>query len=327
MKKISKYFIFLSFLFWVKARESCLSQNLIPNPSFEYYTSCPTVGFYSVNQAFPWFNPTHNAPYYCNACSSNPQLSVPNNMGGFQYARTGNAYVMTTTFYGTPDGRTYVETPLLDTLRKGVKYCLEIFVSLSDNSEYTTNNLGVYFSKDSISDQTNWFYYLPYIPQIEHAMIITTDTANWVLISENYIASGGEKYLTIGNFRNDADTDTLRIGTSGMYAIYYIDDVSLYSCNTIDKTNSTLFIPNTFTPNGDGKNDVFKVVGENIKVFQGMIFNRWGELIYKWEDVNDFWDGRYKGLPVPNGIYVYKIEAQRADGTEYNKYGTVAVTR
>ena len=300
---------------------------MVPNPSFEYYISCPEGGFYTVNNAYPWFNPTHNAPYYCNLCSNNPEFSVPNNFGGHQYARTGNAYVMTTTFYGTPDGRTYIETPLLDTLIKGKKYCIEIYVSLGEISEFTTNNLGVYFSYDSISDQNNWFYYLHYIPQFEHTTIISTDTINWILISGEYIAGGGEKYITIGNFRNDANTDTLKFGSVGMYAIYYLDDISLYLCDSTSETNSTLFIPDTFTPNGDGRNDIFKVIGENIKEFEGMIFNRWGELVYKWNDVNGLWDGLHKGYAILDGIYVYKITATGSDGVKYNRQGTLAVIR
>lgn len=69
-----------------------------------------------------------------------------------------------------------------------------------------------------------------------------------------------------------------------------------------------LWVPNTFTPDGDQFNNQFKFYGVNIADVKMDIYNRWGELIYTIEGFNDFWDGTYKGKPCPIGTYVWKIE-------------------
>jgi gliding motility-associated-like protein len=69
----------------------------------------------------------------------------------------------------------------------------------------------------------------------------------------------------------------------------------------------TLFIPNCFTPNGDGKNDYFFVAGTSITDFTLYLYDRWGELVYTSQSMNDKWSGHYKGRIIPEGIYNYVI--------------------
>lgn len=70
------------------------------------------------------------------------------------------------------------------------------------------------------------------------------------------------------------------------------------------------YIPNAFTPNGDGLNDVFKVVDIGFRYFDMKIFDRWGSLIYTFKDVNDAWDGTINGQKAAAGVYVYRLEIQ-----------------
>jgi gliding motility-associated-like protein len=90
---------------------------------------------------------------------------------------------------------------------------------------------------------------------------------------------------------------------------------------------TTLFIPNAFTPNGDGKNDYFFPVGVNVQKVTLYIFNRWGELIFESHDMNDGWDGRYKGQRVENDVYVWRIIYEDNQNSWYEKIGKVAVVR
>jgi OmpA-OmpF porin, OOP family len=69
---------------------NCLSQNLVPNPSFETYSSCPE-GISEVDLAVPWINPTFGTSDFFHSCSSN-FVDVPYNFFGFQYAHTGEGY-------------------------------------------------------------------------------------------------------------------------------------------------------------------------------------------------------------------------------------------
>lgn len=68
-----------------------------------------------------------------------------------------------------------------------------------------------------------------------------------------------------------------------------------------------VYIPNAFTPNGDGYNNRFEIYGENIREFNMKIFNRWGELIFETKDAKDGWDGNYKGKAVQQDTYMYII--------------------
>jgi gliding motility-associated-like protein len=87
----------------------------------------------------------------------------------------------------------------------------------------------------------------------------------------------------------------------------------------------SLYIPNTFTPNGDGLNDTFGIAGEAIKGFNIQVFNRWGELIFESGNANERWDGTFQGKKVPQGSYVYKLTAQSPTGKRVNREGQLNV--
>lgn len=75
--------------------------------------------------------------------------------------------------------------------------------------------------------------------------------------------------------------------------------------------NPTLYIPNSFSPNNDGHNDVFKAMGEGIVEFEGVIFDRWGTMFYKWTDVNTGWNGVLdNGEKTVNDVYIYNIKVK-----------------
>ncbi len=86
-----------------------------------------------------------------------------------------------------------------------------------------------------------------------------------------------------------------------------------------------IYVPNSFTPNGDGLNDLFFVQGEAIQTFTMQVFNRWGDLIFESNDVNSGWDGKFNGKLVPQGAYVYKLSASSVTGRRTTKEGTINV--
>ena len=89
-----------------------------------------------------------------------------------------------------------------------------------------------------------------------------------------------------------------------------------------------LFIPNAFTPNQDGENDVFELYGEGISEVHWQVYDRWGALIFEGEGMEDYWDGTYKGQPVPSGVFTYFAKYRTAfDGKERMKKGSVTVLR
>ena len=88
-----------------------------------------------------------------------------------------------------------------------------------------------------------------------------------------------------------------------------------------------LLVPNSFTPNGDSKNDTFKAVSYGIAELQGTIFNRWGEQIFQWQGPNNGWDGRTNGRMSPDGVYFYLIIAKDTFKKDYEKYGSVTLLK
>ena len=94
------------------------------------------------------------------------------------------------------------------------------------------------------------------------------------------------------------------------------------------KGKSSILIPNVFTPNVDGQNDVFTVDGTNLESVKAEIFNRWGQKMYSWNRVKGYWDGRtLSGAEAPDGTYFYIISAKGIDGEEYFKKGGFSLIR
>jgi gliding motility-associated-like protein len=101
------------------------------------------------------------------------------------------------------------------------------------------------------------------------------------------------------------------------------------ACVTIDVyINSTFVIPNVFSPNDDGTNDVFGVQNKGLETMDAEVYNRWGQKEYEWHTTNGGWDGRTaSGVPAPDGTYYYIIKAKGFDGKEYFEKGSFTLVR
>jgi gliding motility-associated-like protein len=88
-----------------------------------------------------------------------------------------------------------------------------------------------------------------------------------------------------------------------------------------------VFVPNAFTPNGDGNNDVVYVRGQNIEEMTFMIFDRWGELVFESTDQNNGWNGTYKGKPSDPDVFVYHLKVKCIDGQENLIKGNITLLR
>jgi OOP family OmpA-OmpF porin len=206
----------LLFCFVIKA------QNLVPNPSFETYTLCPNSNG-QIESAIPWTAATTDASStdYFNSCSS--VYGVPSSSGGFQYARTGNAYAGLLFCAGT-GAREYLQVQLSNPLIQNKTYNVEFYVNSSNmNANSGSNNIAANISSTRpVSSSTYSLQSLtPHIMNIGNQVI--NDTLNWVKISGCYTAQGGEEYLTIGNFFDNTNT---QVGITGA-SYYYVDDVSV----------------------------------------------------------------------------------------------------
>ena len=91
--------------------------------------------------------------------------------------------------------------------------------------------------------------------------------------------------------------------------------------------NGELYVPNTFTPNGDGYNDLFGALGKDIASIRLLVFNRWGQQIWSTDQLTGRWDGTYKGVPSPIDTYVWKLEAVETSGKQRSAIGHVNLVR
>jgi hypothetical protein len=227
----------LLFLFLLILIDVNSQTNLVPNWSFEDIISCPhDQGFTFYSYTPPWFSPNGGTPDLYNSCDNNVTtsdsgLGVPHNWSGYQQAHTGSGYAGFA--WEQSDDCEYLSVKLISPLKDGKKYCISFFVNPGNYTYYVIDRIGACISMDSLHTPA-FCGYLHYIPQIESPTgVIISDTVNWTEISGEYIAAGGEQYITIGCFRPDSMVQMVyndTIHPPGMWPYYFLDDVSVYYC-------------------------------------------------------------------------------------------------
>jgi gliding motility-associated-like protein len=106
---------------------------------------------------------------------------------------------------------------------------------------------------------------------------------------------------------------SLSVRYGGVYSVTALNECgAAYDTVEVRQIFCEIWVPNVFTPNGDGKNDVFRVVGNvgRMNQFNLSIFDRWGQRVFYTSDKYQGWDGYYKGVPCILGTYVYMLEYQ-----------------
>jgi hypothetical protein len=210
-----------------------IAQNLVPNYSFENYTTCPNASG-QIFHALPWTNPTVNGtPDYYNICSA--IVGIPGSSSRFQYPKTGNAYVGIYSFDQTVNNaREYIQVQLIDSLKYNKCYNITFYVNLINWAGKGSNNLGAYISDSAISSTTSFLLNFQSQVKIFNNKILV-DTAKWQKIEAIYQSTGNEYFLTIGNFNDDSTTSHITLDTSSPYqrSYYYIDDVSVIPIDSI----------------------------------------------------------------------------------------------
>jgi gliding motility-associated-like protein len=213
--------------------------------------------------------------------------------------------------------REYLQNELSIQMKPNSYYEISFFISAT-NLDCSPSQLGVKFFSTPLVD-SNKLWLTELIPDaVNNHTIFYPDTTNWQKVTMYYQAKGFEKYMILGNFQDSSKisyslpcdssywTDTWR----GIGNYFFIDDVSVI------EATPELIIPNVFTPNGDGKNDTFKILAKNIGKWQCYIYNRWGQEIEQLNNEKIEWDGSN----FPNGTYYYVFNSDL-----YNKTGSVTL--
>ena len=115
---------------------------------------------------------------------------------------------------------------------------------------------------------------------------------------------------------------------------YYVTGTNESGCSdgdtieiSVTQGGEVLYIPNSFSPNDNKLNDLFYAYGTSIKTFDLQIYDRWGELIFRTNDLKLGWDGKYKGKMVEGGVYVYTVNCEWMSGAGVYRNGIVTVLR
>ena len=135
--------------------------------------------------------------------------------------------------------------------------------------------------------------------------------------------------INITRYEQDTEFDLTVAGkTEILLQVMFENEVVESASLTITVAESHLEMPNAFSPNDDGHNDVYGAKGachpeasgryRSIVEFHGYIFNRWGQKLFEWTDISKGWDGKYNGSPCKDGVYYVLVKARGADGKEYN---------
>ncbi len=230
--------------------------NLVPNPSFEDTVHCPGGLPYGISilNTTEWWRAAVSPDYY-NACANStyPSAGVPSNtyVGGFQNAYDGNAYAGFAIFGGTVlySIREYIEVQLIQPLTIGTKYYVSGYISRADSVPCSSNNFGYRFSN------IQYTYTSPLVADnFSHiySNSIITDSINWTRIAGSFIADSAYSYLLVGNFFDNAHTNTIHCPSNPL-AYYFVDAIcvstdSLY-CLTTESINEEPLIDYSIYPN------------------------------------------------------------------------------
>ena len=292
--------------------------NLILNGNFEEYWICPDDAT-QIERCKNVFNPlpfndlmlfSSTSDYY-NACSvpssTTSSVDIPYTMNGFQLPRSGSGmlgFLSIENTYSSDSHREYVQLTFEKKLVCGNKYEFTAYFNPSNFLKFSRRGLAFYFSEKELNEEQDYLYNL-YEPSYVDLVTEINDTSDWTKVSFNFIADKPYKYVSIGHTKNDDTTMYFAINSSGLgqdtAAYFYMDDASL-----IEVGQSNYYLPNVFTPNGDGVNELFMPIGETSILNEIIIFNRWGNkvssLFYPFE-----WNGTGCDLELPNGVYFYLL--------------------
>lgn len=236
-RTVVKFISAMSFVFLAPVSIAQEGENLVPNGSFESIGKKPKkLG--KIESATGWVSPTGvRADLFVETKS--PDIGVPDNLYGQEDAREGENYIGLVGFsYGDKMPRSYVMTKMESPMKKGLKYCVKMYVSLAEASKYASNNMGAIFSKKQFGTEAK-------VSIIEETSMVHVDNDyetisaryNWTEICGVYTSTGGEKYITLGNFSSNEETRSERMKKDSktkdikvaqvIAAYYYIDEVSV----------------------------------------------------------------------------------------------------
>ena len=209
-------------------------QNLVENGSFEAASNkVRRIG--QIDKAENWVSATGESADIFLAGAKMPDVMTPTNIYGKEDPKDGENYAGIIVYsYNDKENRTYITTKLKTPMKKGMRYKVQFHASLAELAKYSSNRLAAHFSKRELSTKEK----VPALIEESHVEHpdneVFTGMYGWDLVCGEYVAQGGEKYMTIGNFTANNNVASERNkkpkevkGRQIIAAYYYIDAISV----------------------------------------------------------------------------------------------------
>ena len=162
---------------------------------------------------------------------------------------------------------------------------------------------------------------------------VSNDSAIFIGNNIQLSASGGLTYQWSPSTDLDDPTSSSPIATPSQTTTYTITITDQNNCTAIDSVKievlplQSLFIPTAFSPNDDNQNDVLYVRGSGIDQLSLKIYDRYGQMVFETTDINQGWDGSFKGKPLSNNVFTYYLSGSYQSGEIIDQKGTISLVR
>lgn len=264
------------------------SQNLIINGDFENYDTLPDFNG-QIERAIPWINNSGSCDFWYNMIWKpwfDTTISAKSGSGFSSIGNSSNG--LGSEFFGQQ-----ISTSLIT----GKTYLIGAYIRNGNNTIWN----------DTCSKLS--FYGFPSDPLIDSIWIRPSDFSNNYLLCDAGSSGSLNWQLHTCSFTAPANLNYIAVTLNGdCNQLVFIDSIFCIETNKqiLDSNACNYYIPNAFSPNGDGKNDFFKpIIKCDFNEYSLKIFNRWGELVYHSVNINNAWNGHYKNKECEIGTYYY----------------------
>ncbi len=293
----------------------CDGQNLVLNGDFEQYTTCPT-GVTQIAHCTYWYNAgdisVGSTPDYFNTCSSYPLITPPYVFAGYQMPNSGNGFSHILVYYPFGTVREAMQGTLSQPLVVGQQYYVSFYANLTGGANGTRS-----IATDKLGALLTTYQFSPanFATSINFAHVYTdsilSDSVNWVMVKGSFIADSAYNYITITNFFDNANTDTLMLNDSiSFMSSYNIDDVCVsidsLTCylssgvNQLNNPSEVSVFPNPFS-------DKLNIAVKSNDILEVTLFDFTARKIFNRAFTNTI---KINTEQLAKGIYFYEVQCK-----------------